>query len=169
MTTDEHRPAIEQRLFEVLGEQKEITLATAESCTGGHVAARITNIAGSSAYFQGGVVSYTNSVKEHVLGVPASILENPGAVSEECAHAMARGARERLGATIAVSITGIAGPSGGTDRKPVGLVYLGIATPDGSDVEPHVFPGDRAAVMQAATERALELLLDRAQSMISGT
>lgn len=167
MTTDNNLPSPEQRLFDLLGEQNEITIATAESCTGGHVAARITNIAGSSAYFQGGVVSYSNNVKEHVLGVPASILENPGAVSEECAHAMARRAREHLGATIAASITGIAGPSGGTKRKPVGLVYLGIATPSGSDVEQHIFPGDRAAVITAATERALELLLDRAQSIIT--
>lgn len=169
MTTNEHTSSIEQRLFDLLGEQEEITLATAESCTGGHVSARITNIAGSSAYLQGGVVSYTNPVKEHVLGVPASVLENPGAVSEECAHAMARGARERLNATIAVSVTGIAGPSGGTDRKPVGLVYIGVATPSGSEVEGHHFSGDRAAVIHAATERALELLFNHAQAMITAT
>lgn len=158
--------SLEQRLNDLLGEQEEITLATAESCTGGHVAARITTIAGSSAYFQGGVVSYTNTVKAEMLDVPEAVLENPGAVSEECARAMAEGARARLHATIAVSITGIAGPSGGTARKPVGLVYFGLATPDGTRVEQHVFDGDRAAVQGAATERALEMLVEAVEEAV---
>lgn len=156
-------PTPEQRLNDLLANQTAITLATAESCTGGHVAARITNIAGSSAYFQGGIISYTNDVKARMLDVPESILENPGAVSEECAGAMAEGARKRLDATIAVSITGIAGPSGGTDRKPVGLVYLGIASPAGARVERHIFAGERADVMREAATRALELLVQQAE------
>lgn len=153
--------APEQRLNDLLANQTAITIATAESCTGGHVSSRITNIAGSSAYFQGGVVSYTNAVKASMLDVPESILENPGAVSEECARAMAEGARKRLGATIAVSVTGIAGPGGGTARKPVGLVYIGIADPDDTMVERHHFRGDRAAVMNAAASRALDLLVEQ--------
>ncbi|HYI25549.1 MAG TPA: CinA family protein [Thermomicrobiales bacterium] len=136
-----------------------ITVGTAESCTGGNVAHQITAISGSSAYFFGGVVSYDNSVKHGLLGVPDSVLENPGAVSEPCARAMAGGARRLLGVDISVATTGIAGPLGGTARKPVGLVYLAIATATGTEVEEHVFPGDRAAVIDAATRRALELLI----------
>jgi PncC family amidohydrolase len=165
MTEPDQTPSLEQRLRTLLGEQSEITLATAESCTGGNVAARITRIAGSSAYFQGGIVSYANDVKEHVLGVPASVLANPGAVSEECARAMAEGARERLGATLAVSTTGIAGPDGGTARKPVGLVYIGIAAGSRTKVERHQFAGDREAIIAAATQRALELLLENATAL----
>ena len=139
-------------------------MATAESCTGGMVAGRIVSIAGSSAYFQGGVVAYANAVKADMLGVPRVILDNPGAVSEACARAMAEGARLRLGAAIAVSTTGIAGPEGGTARKPVGLVYLGVATERGTTVEEHHFAGDRAAVIAAATERALVLLVEAVEA-----
>lgn len=136
-----------------------ITVATAESCTGGTVAARLTSQPGSSAYFVGGVVSYSNDAKHKLLGVSPDILANPGAVSEECAAAMAEGARARLGTTHAVSTTGIAGPDGGTKRKPVGLVFIGIATPEGTTVEKHVFPGDRHDIITAASDRVLELLL----------
>ncbi len=136
-----------------------ITVGTAESCTGGNVAHHITGISGSSGYFLGGVVSYANDVKHGVLGVPESILENPGAVSEPCARAMAEGVRRLLGTDIAVATTGIAGPLGGTARKPVGLVYIGIATANDTIVEKHVFPGDRTAIIDAATRRALELLI----------
>jgi len=166
MTESDPTPSLEQQLRTLLGEQQAITLATAESCTGGHVAARITSIGGSSAYFQGGIVSYANSVKEHVLGVPANVLENPGAVSEECARAMAEGARDRLGATLAVATTGIAGPDGGTARKPVGLVYIAIAAGSRTKVERHQFDGDRAAVIAAATNRALELLVENARALV---
>ena len=139
-------------------------MATAESCTGGMVAGRIVSIAGSSVYLQGGVVAYANAVKASMLGVPEAMLENPGAVSEECARAMAEGARTRLGAALAVSTTGIAGPEGGTARKPVGLVYLGVATERGTTVEEHHFAGDRAAVIAAATERALVLLVEAVEA-----
>jgi PncC family amidohydrolase len=119
----------------------------------------MTSIAGSSAYFTGGVVSYSNDMKQRVLGVPAGILENPGAVSEACARAMVEGVRSLIGSDFAVSTTGIAGPLGGTDRKPVGLVYIGVASATHRIVEEHVFPGDRGAVIDAATARALELLI----------
>lgn len=149
----------EQELFELLGDQQEITVATAESCTGGNVAGRITRIAGSSAYMMGGIVSYSNDAKANLLGVSRDVLENPGAVSEECAAQMAEGARRALDATFAVSTTGIAGPSGGTARKPVGLVYIGVGGPGGTAVEEHHFSGDRAQVIESATVRALEMLV----------
>jgi nicotinamide-nucleotide amidase len=103
------------------------TLAVAESCTGGLIAKRLTDIAGVSAHFLGGVVSYANQVKEALLGVPESLIETHGAVSAEVAMAMAAGVRERLGASLGLSVTGIAGPGGGSAEKPVGLVYLGLA------------------------------------------
>ena len=136
-----------------------ITVATAESCTGGAIAHQITSISGSSTYFMGSVVSYANDVKHRILGVPEEVLENPGAVSEACARAMAEGVRLLIGSDFAVSTTGIAGPLGGTERKPVGLVYIGVASAERRLVEKHVFPGDRAAVIEAATARALELLI----------
>src|SRR5205823_6660676 len=109
-----------------------LTLATAESCTGGMVAERITSIPGSSDVFIGAIVAYADEVKAHELAVPAEVLERHGAVSAETAAAMASGARERLGTDVAVSVTGIAGPGGGTETKPVGLVYLHAAGPDGT-------------------------------------
>ncbi len=144
-----------------------VTVATAESCTGGNIASQITSQSGSSSYFLGGVVSYANDVKHRVLGVPETILDNSGAVSEPCARAMAEGARTLIGTDIAVSTTGIAGPDGGTARKPVGLVYIGLATASETIVEERVFPGDRAAVIEAATVRALELLLHAASSNVA--
>ncbi len=137
-----------------------LTVATAESCTGGNIAHQVTSLSGSSGYFLGGIVSYANDIKQRVLGVSEAVLRNPGAVSEPCARAMAEGARALIGADLAVSTTGIAGPNGGTQRKPVGLVYIGLATASATIVERHVFPGDRAAVIEAATVRALELLID---------
>ena len=112
--------------------ERGLTLATAESCTGGLVAARLTSVPGSSDVFLGGVVAYANEVKEAELDVPAEVLAEHGAVSAETAAAMARGARERLGADVAVAVTGIAGPGGGTPEKPVGLVYLHAAGPAAS-------------------------------------
>lgn len=161
-----HSSTPEQELLELLGEKEEITVATAESCTGGNVAGRITRVGGSSAYMQGGIVSYSNDAKANLLGVPRSILENPGAVSEECARAMAEGARKALDATIAVSTTGIAGPSGGTDRKPVGLVYIAVSGPDGTSVEKNIFSGDRAQVIEGATQRAMEMLVTQVKTSL---
>ena len=135
-----------------------LTLATAESCTGGLVAARLTGIPGASDVFLGGVVAYANGVKEAELGVPAELIEEHGAVSPEVAAAMARGARERLGADVAVAVTGIAGPDGGTPEKPVGLVYLHVDGPDGGRGREFTFPGDRASIRARSTVGALHLV-----------
>lgn len=153
-------PSLEAQLREASRGGAAFTIATAESCTGGDVARRITRIGGSSAYFIGGVVAYANDVKRQVLGVPEDILANPGAVSEPCAQAMAEGVRALLGTDLAVSTTGIAGPEGGTARKPVGLVYIALASAGGTIVEEHHFAGDREAVIDAATEQALTLLVE---------
>ena len=133
------------------------TLATAESCTGGLVAARLTSIPGSSEVVLGGVVAYANAVKEAELGVPGSLLADHGAVSAEAAEAMAAGVRERLGADVGVSVTGIAGPGGGTPEKPVGLVYIHVSTPEGEDGLDLQIPGDRDAIRARATAAALHL------------
>ena len=135
-----------------------LTCATAESCTGGGVGSAITSVPGSSAVFAGGVISYSNDVKRDMLGVPEDVLVSHGAVSAECAAAMAEGARRRLKTDLAVSLTGIAGPDGGTAEKPVGLVWFGLATADGVRTERAIFPGDRASVRAAAVTHALGLL-----------
>jgi nicotinamide-nucleotide amidase len=137
------------------------TLATAESCTGGLVSARLTEVPGASEVFLGGVVSYSNDVKEHQLGVPIETLVDYGAVSPEVAHDMASGVRERLGADWGIGITGIAGPGGGTEEKPVGLVYWSVAGPDGVVVEHRVFPGDRRVVREWSFNSSLDLLRRR--------
>jgi nicotinamide-nucleotide amidase len=133
-------------------------LATAESCTGGLVAARLTGIPGSSDVFRGAVVAYGNEVKEGELGVPTALLARHGAVSPEAAEAMAKGARERLGVDVAVSVTGIAGPDGGTEEKPVGLVYLHAEGPDGGLGREFSFPGDRASIRARSVVGALHLV-----------
>jgi len=136
-------------------------LATAESCTGGLVAALITSVAGSSAVLEQGAVTYSNAAKARMLDVPAALIEAHGAVSRPVAEAMAAGARARAGVDLAVSITGIAGPGGGTAEKPVGLVHFGLATADGVRHLERRFPeGDRQAIRLAAAEQALRLLLD---------
>jgi PncC family amidohydrolase len=139
--------------------QRGWTLAVAESCTGGLLGHRITNVSGSSAYFEGGVISYSNEAKELLLGVPCETLVQHGAVSGETALDMARGARRLLGTDIAVSITGIAGPTGGTPDKPVGLVYIALAAEDAELLEEHVWSGDRTANKEQSAEAALELIL----------
>ncbi len=158
---------LEVQLNLLLSEQGGLTLATAESCTGGSVASRIASIAGSSAYYLGSVVSYSNEVKHNLLGVSWAVLEERGAVSTECARAMAIGARKAIGADIAVSTTGIAGPAGGTPRKPVGLVYIGIATPTWLEAFEFHFEGDRARVIEQAVQEALGLLLEGARRMVA--
>ena len=134
-----------------------LTIATAESCTGGLVAARLTSVPGSSDVVLGGVVAYANGVKEAELGVPAELIEAHGAVSAEVAAAMARGARERLGAAVGVSVTGVAGPGGGTPEKPVGLVYVHAEGPDGGIGRELSFPGDRASIRARSVVIALHL------------
>ena len=134
---------------------RSLTLTLAESCTGGMVAMRVTAVPGPSDVFLGGVVSYANAVKRDVLGVLQAILDTHGAVSAPCAEAMAEGVRKRLGADIGVSVTGIAGPGGGTPQKPVGLVFIGVSTPAGTRAEQHIFTGDRQSIRAQATDAAL--------------
>ena len=135
-----------------------LTCATAESCTGGGVGSAITAVPGSSAVFAGGVISYSNDVKRNVLGVSDDILQNVGAVSPETAAQMAEGARRLLRTDLAVSLTGIAGPDGGSEEKPVGLVWFGLATKDGVRTEKCIFRGDRAQVRAQAVTHALGML-----------
>jgi nicotinamide-nucleotide amidase len=138
-----------------------LMLATAESCTGGLIAGMLTGIAGSSDVVDRGFVTYSNQAKTEMLGVPAHLIEAVGAVSQEVAKAMAAGALAHSGAGIAVSVTGIAGPGGGSADKPVGLVWFGVARRDGTAItDRQVFPGDRAAVRWAAVLHALGLVLD---------
>jgi nicotinamide-nucleotide amidase len=135
-----------------------LRLATAESCTGGLVGARLTDIPGSSDVYVGGLVAYSDELKLSALGVPEETLHAHGAVSEETAAAMAAGARARLGGDIGVAVTGVAGPGGGTPEKPVGLVYIHIEAPQGAVAWSGVLPGDREAVRSRATAMALQLL-----------
>jgi nicotinamide-nucleotide amidase len=141
-----------------LARARGLTIATAESCTGGLVAARLTRVPGSSESFLGGIVSYANAVKTAELDVPEALLAEHGAVSVEVAEAMAEGARRRLGADVAVAVTGVAGPGGGTEDKPVGLVHIHVSGPDGSRTRTLDFPGDREVVRMRATVTALHLL-----------
>lgn len=137
------------------------TICTAESCTGGLIAHRLTNIPGSSDYVLGGVVAYANRVKQSLLHVRQGTLIAYGAVSEQTASEMAVGARELFGADIAVSVTGIAGPDGGSAEKPVGLTYIGLAGPnDLLVIQRHVWEGDREAVKNASAGAALQMVLD---------
>ena len=135
-----------------------LTCATAESCTGGGVGSAITAVPGSSAVFAGGVISYANDVKARVLGVRRETLASVGAVSSEAAEQMAAGVRALLKTDLAVSLTGIAGPDGGGDEKPVGLVWFGLATARGVRTEKAIFPGDRASVRARAVTHALGML-----------
>jgi nicotinamide-nucleotide amidase len=150
-----------------LAQAHKKTIATAESCTGGLVAAALTSIAGASEAYVGSVVSYANEVKTGLLGVSEDMLRAVGAVSEEVALAMACGACKAVGASYAVSITGVAGPGGGTEIKPVGTVWIGVA----SEKEHHAclyhFAGTRAQIRQAATEAALQNLLGFVQHSVS--
>ena len=148
---------------ELLGalEGRGMTLATAESCTGGLIAAALTAVPGSSAVVTRGYVTYSNDAKEEMLGVPAELLRTVGAVSEEVTRAMAEGALRASGANVALSCTGIAGPGGATPNKPVGLVFIGCAMRGAAAgpawVARHVFPGDRAAVRAATVAEAFAL------------
>jgi len=146
------------------------TLATAESCTGGLVAEAIVAVAGASRVFRGGVVAYANDIKTSVLGVPVETLERAGAVSEETAVAMARGARERLGADVAIATTGVAGPDGGTPEKPVGLVWFAIASADGEvETRRFTYPGNRTDIRERATVGALGLMWRTLESVPART
>jgi len=134
-----------------------LTVATAESCTGGLIAAALTAVPGSSDVVLGGLVTYSNGLKERLLGVPGTVLAREGAVSAACAEAMAEGALRATGASLAAAVTGIAGPGGGSESKPVGLVFVAVARAGRpTRVDRHVFPGDRAAVRAATVRAALD-------------
>jgi PncC family amidohydrolase len=147
--------------------QGEMTVSVAESCTGGLLGAHLTSQPGSSAYFLGAVVAYDNSVKSEVLEVPSRLLEEHGAVSAQVALALANGARKVLGSDLAIAVTGIAGPDGGTDEKPVGTTYLGFAAPDTAITRPFHFTGSRAEIREQAVEAALEILRSYLEMKIS--
>lgn len=156
---------VEQEIGVLLAD-RGLTLATAESCTGGLVGHRITNVSGSSAYYLGGFVTYSNEAKETLLAVNQDTLLAHGAVSEETALEMAQGARQQLGADMAVSITGIAGPTGGTPEKPVGLAYIALAAPGIEICQRHVWQGDRLANKEQSAQAALQLVLTYLQERI---
>ncbi|MFH1037054.1 MAG: CinA family protein [PVC group bacterium] len=139
------------------------TLATAESCTGGLLGDRITDQPGSSVFFRGGVIAYSNRLKEELLGVRADILREQGAVSPGTARAMARAVRTLLGATVGVAISGIAGPGGGSPAKPVGLVYVAVVTPKKEEVKKYHLCGTRRQIKLQAAGKALALLLRNVQ------
>lgn len=159
--------AIVSRAQEVVdaAHARSLTLSCAESCTGGLVGGAITSVSGSSLVFQGGIISYSNEIKERLLGVSHETLEAHGAVSAECAEAMALGAAKALDTDIAVSITGIAGPDGGTPEKPVGTVWFGIASRGEAHTKLCTFNGDRDLVRTNAVLQALELLGDAIEHM----
>jgi nicotinamide-nucleotide amidase len=146
---------------------RALTIGAAESATGGRVADRLTAVAGSSDYFRGSLVAYSNEVKISVLGVRRATIESHGAVSAQTALEMAQGGRELLGVDICISDTGIAGPGGGTPEKPAGLFYLGLATEDAARTEVHVFTGDREQNKRQATEAALSMLRSYLQGYLS--
>jgi nicotinamide-nucleotide amidase len=133
-------------------------ITTAESCTGGLIAGLLTAIGGSSDVVDGGAVTYSNTAKTRVLGVPAETIAAEGAVSEAVAQAMAAGARAAAGVDLAIAVTGVAGPGGGTAAKPVGLVWFGLATPNGVSAESRIFAGDRTAVRMATVRHAVAML-----------
>lgn len=137
------------------------TLATAESCTGGGIGAALTAIPGSSTVYKGGIISYTNQVKEHLLGVSTDVLEAHGAVSAPVARAMAEGARKALSADVAVSVTGLAGPGGDDYGNPVGTVFLGYSDESITLAKEYHFKGDREAVRNAAIRQALTMILEQ--------
>ena len=154
--------SLETKMGALLASQG-LTLATAESCTGGLVAHLLTNVPGSSAYYIGGFVAYAYEAKEELLGVRHETLVTCGAVSEETALEMARGVRQRLSVDIGISVTGIAGPGGATPTKPVGLVYIGLAGPDGDRCHAHTFSGNRLENKEDFANAALQAVIDYLQ------
>jgi nicotinamide-nucleotide amidase len=165
--TDRMALALGEHLYSTKGEMLEevvarvltenrATIAVAESCTGGMLAERLTKIPGSSSYFLGGVICYSNELKTSLVGVPQSLIEAKGAVSSEVALALADGIRKRTGATLGVGVTGVAGPGGGTPEKPVGLVHIGLADEHGPRERAYRFPGDRERIRQFASQSALD-------------
>lgn len=158
---------MEEQLEVYVGEAlraKNLTLAVAESCTGGLVAHRLTNVPGSSEYFLGGVVSYADTVKHDMLGVSGETLLHHGAVSQKSALEMALGVCRLLGAHLGLAVTGIAGPGGGSAEKPVGLTWIAVITPQGERIERYLWEGDRKENKNSSAEAALRLLLDELEA-----
>ena len=154
----EGQDSMEEVVGRLLTDQKR-TVALAESCTGGLIGHRLTQVPGSSAYMDRGVICYSNKAKVESLGVPPELIEKHGAVSAEVAAAMAKGIRERSGVSVGLSVTGIAGPGGGTATKPVGLVYIGLDAENGDSItKEHRFHGDRTIIKQRSSQAALDLL-----------
>jgi PncC family amidohydrolase len=151
---------LSQRVGRLLSEHN-LTIATAESCTGGLLGHILTSVSGSSGYYLGGVIAYSNPVKEAMLGVRHETLLDYGAVSEQTAVQMATGVRERIGSSIGLSTTGIAGPTGGTPTKPVGLVYIGISMGEQTEAFECHFQGGREAVKESTVKTLLEKLLEK--------
>lgn len=145
-----------RKLFE-----KKLTLSVAESCTGGLISKLITDVSGSSAYFNMGVITYSNEAKIKILKVDDKIIKKHGAVSPECAEAMIRGLKVLSGSDICISTTGIAGPTGGTEEKPVGLVYCGFFIKDKIFIEKNIFKGDRYIIRQQTADYCLNYILER--------
>ena len=147
-----------EQIVSYLLQMRGMTLATAESCTGGLLAERITSVSGSSRYFLGGAVVYSNELKTQFADVPKAMIDQYGAVSREVAQALAEGIRKRCLASYGVGITGVAGPTGGTEQKPVGLVYIALASDEGTQVVERNWPGDRARIRQFSAMQALEMI-----------
>lgn len=161
-TNEERALALSSRIATQLRD-RNWSCSTAESCTGGLIGSWITALAGSSDYFMGGIIAYSNAAKQSLLGVQAATLDSVGAVSAECAEEMALGTRKAFDTEVGISSTGIAGPGGATARKPVGLIYVAVATPDGVEVQELRLNGDRRANIFDSTLAALELTLTKLQ------
>jgi PncC family amidohydrolase len=142
-----------------------LSVATAESCTGGLVAHTMTEVPGSSGYLIGGFVTYSDEAKTTLVGVPPGVIAAHGAVSAQTARAMADGARSRLSTDLGVAVTGVAGPGGGTEAKPVGLTYVAVADAEGDEVRRYVWSGDRSGNKRSSAAAALELLLERVEGL----
>jgi len=154
----EKREKIIENLIKTLSIRNQ-TVSFAESCTGGRIAAAFTAVSGSSAIFHGSCITYANQIKEQWLKVPKAILETKGAVSQECVKYMLKGMEKMAGSDYTLAVSGIAGPTGGTELKPVGTVYIGVRTPDGENEVHHcLFKGDRDQIQDQATSFAIELL-----------
>jgi len=150
---------LEEEVGRLLKKEK-LSIAVAESCTGGLLGYLITAVPGSSDYFKGGVIVYQNELKERFLSVPAGVLEKHGAVSSQTAGHMAKGIRKKAKADIGVAVTGVAGPKGGTVKKPVGLVYIALATKEGTESRAFRFSGDRRTIRSRSAKKALSLVRD---------
>lgn len=154
-----HNQSTEEKIAELF-RQKRMTLAIAESCTGGLISHRITNIPGSSKFFKGGVVAYSNEMKTSILGVSRKAIRDHGAASSDIAHAMAEGAKRVLKSDIAMAITGIAGPTGGTDKKPVGLAFMAFSGRKTVRIHKILFKGNRVTTKKRFSDAALKFILE---------